>query len=107
MSLIVEDCEFDGPFTSAQNVQARSGVFVVYDYHKSEGYCRLDVGEADNVHEQLLDHDRIFCWEQHSRGTLAYAVYYTDESARKRIAAKIREVSSLPCGPRASGSGPK
>lgn len=107
MGLIVENVEFDGPFTSVQSVQARSGVFLVYDYHKNEGYCRLDVGEADNIHEQLLDHERIDCWEQHSRGTLAYAVYYTNAASRRRVAAKIREVSELPCGSQAGSSGPK
>lgn len=98
MSIIVEDREFDGPFTSAQSVETRSGVFVVFDYDTEAGYHRLDVGESDNVHAQLLDHDRIHCWEQHSQGALAYAVYYADEATRELVAPTIRACSDLPCG---------
>lgn len=89
--------DFDGPFISPHSLKEDSGVYVILDL-QSDGYHLLDSGGAENVREQVMTHGRKACWEENRRGTIHYAAYYGDESARKRMERIVRENYDIPCG---------
>lgn len=102
MSLVVSGVTFDGPFSSADDLADRSGVYLVVDRVNGQ-YHPIDCGEAAMVRSRVDSHDRSDCWRKSGRGTLAVAVHYTpglQQFGRRAIEAKLRDEHSFPCGVR-------
>ena len=108
--------DFEGPYPSSDQLENKSGVYVVVDWRD----CRIsylgnsdivdvdkwpyiiDVGKSRNIKRRLEEyHRRRDCWEQHSGGAYQFAVYYTaEEDERKDIEDSIRQERNPPCGVR-------
>lgn len=100
MSLVVSGVTFEGPFSSTDELEDQSGVYLVVD--RVNGQNRpIDCGESATVRTRVASHDRSDCWWKNGRGTLAVAVHYTPglhQSGRREIESKIRDDHSFPCG---------
>jgi hypothetical protein len=93
--------QFDGAFTSADQLEARAGVYVVW-CKSGETWTCLDVGESHNVQERVLNHDRADDWRRICRGVIYYAAHYTPnlhQAGRCQIEGKLHLERPL-CGER-------
>jgi len=96
----IGDYAFDGPYTSTDQIEDRSGVYAVL-CKKGDKYVLIDVGESAKVKSRIDTHDRKDCWKKNCQGTLTYAVYYTpnlQQEGRMEIEQKIRGRLKPPCG---------
>lgn len=102
MSLNVGNYSFEGPYTSTNSLQDRSGVYAIV-CHSNGNYNLVDVGESANVRSRVEDHDRKSCWTKNCNSTLMVAVHYTpnlQQSGRRKIEQEIRDQYNPPCGER-------
>ena len=100
MTLKVADYSFEGPYASADDLEDRSGVYVVVDSTAGE-YRLIDCGESATVKTRIATHDRADCWERNRSGTLMFAVRYTpnlQQAGRREIESEIRDAYDFPCG---------
>jgi hypothetical protein len=94
--------EFHGAFTSAGQLEARAGVYVVW-CKVGETWTCLDVGEAHDVQARVMNHDRAAQWARHCRGTIYYAAHYTpnlQQAGRMEIERRLRQLENPLCGDR-------
>ena len=94
--------QFDGAYTSPDSLESRSGVYVIW-CKNGDNWTVLDVGESADVKERVSNHERADCWERNCSGTIYYSVTYTpnlQQSGRKEIEQKIRDLTNPPCGDR-------
>ena len=92
---------FEGAYLSADSLQARSGVYVIWCEISKNSWNVLDVGEASSVQERVKTHDRADCWSRECSGTIHYAATYTpnlQQPRRKQIEQRIRQLANPPCG---------
>jgi hypothetical protein len=90
----------EGAWTNPNNLESRSGVYVIW-CKVGDNWTVLDVGEAHDVKDRVLNHDRADCWKRHCAGTIYYSVIYTpnaQQSGRMEIEQKIRGLENPPCG---------
>lgn len=102
MAIKIKDYSFEGPYTSTSSLEDKSGVYAILDYYNDKYYL-LDVGESSVVKSRVESHERQDCWEENSKGTIKYAVYYTphkQQSGRMEIEQDIRDSYDIPCGKR-------
>ena len=102
MAIDIVGYKFEGPFTSTDRLQDRSGVYVVL-CKNGDKWTIIDVGESAEVKTRIENHDRSDCWVKNCTSNLAVAVLYTPnkmQPGRKEIEAKIRGRFNPPCGDR-------
>ncbi len=102
MSIKVLNYNFEGPYTSADSLKERSGVYVILCSNNST-HNPIDCGESANVKNRIQNHDRKPCWEKNCSRTLTVAVFYTpnlQSAGRVAIEQKIRAAYNFPCGKR-------
>ncbi len=95
--------QFEGPYTTTDSLDDRSGVYVILDHRNDGKYYLLDCGESATVKTRVGSHDRQPCWNIHSFGTLNVAVYYTpnlQQSDRMEVEQSIRQAFNPTCGDR-------
>lgn len=100
MTIKIGKHSFDGPYSSTDSLEDRSGVYAILCKREKE-YHLLDVGESAEVKERVDTHDRKGCWEENCDATLTYAVHYTpnlQQPGRKEIEQEIRDQYDTPCG---------
>jgi len=100
MTLNVSGYTFEGPYASTDDLEDRSGVYVIVD-STADGYQPIDCGESATVKTRVSTHDRADCWKQNCSGRLMFAVLYTPNlqaSGRREIESKIRDEFNFPCG---------
>jgi len=93
---------FDGAHTDPSLLEARAGVYVVWCKNGDDWHI-LDVGEAGDVQNRLLTHDREDCWRRNCEGVIYFSATYTPNmprSGRMRIEATVRAAIGAPCGTR-------
>jgi len=93
---------FEGAFTSANQLETRAGVYVIWCKNGETWTC-LDVGESHNVQERVLTHDRAGQWRQNCRGMIYYAAHYTpnlQQTGRIQIESRLRQLERPLCGER-------
>jgi len=93
---------FEGAFTSANQLEARAGVYVIW-CRNGEVWTCLDVGESHDVQSRILNHDRADQWRRNCRGTLYYAAHYTQglqQASRCEIESRLRQFEGPLCGDR-------
>lgn len=91
-----------GAFTDPGLLEARSGVYCIWD-RVGEQWSVLDVGESADVRARLLSHDRHYQWILLCRGTLYFAATYTpglQQFGRRQIEQGLRAQLLPPCGVR-------
>lgn len=102
MSFNVGKYEFDGPFSSTNQLQDRSGIYVIVCSNGGQ-YQPVDCGESATVKSRVENHDRADCWKRNCNGTLMVAVLYTpntQSAGRVAIEQEIRRQYTFPCGQR-------
>ncbi|WP_298936874.1 hypothetical protein [uncultured Ruegeria sp.] len=99
MSIQVGNYHADGPFGNADDLQARSGVYVILG--RGNGVTTwnvVDVGESANIRERVANHDRAPCWRGQSHAELTVAGIYADQHNRMLIEKELRGTFNPPCG---------
>ena len=94
--------EFDGAYESPDSLQARSGVYVIW-CRNGDNWTVLDVGEAADVKDRIMTHDRADCWSRKCSGTIYYSATYTpdlQQVGRMEIEQRIRLLADPLCGER-------
>ena len=102
MPLTVGNYQFEGPYSSTENLKDASGVYIIVD-HLNNQNNPIDCGESATVKSRVENHDRKDCWNRNSSGTLMVAVLYTphlQSSGRVAIEQEIRDAYNFPCGDR-------
>ncbi len=92
----------EGCWTDPNNIEARSGVYIIWCGDDSPSKV-IDVGEAHDVSNRVLDHDRSDCWKRYCQNKIWYSAIYTpnqQQAGRKIIEQKIRQQENPPCGER-------
>lgn len=102
MSITIGNYTFDGPFTSTDKLEDKSGVYAIICSSEGKNYV-IDIGESAQVKTRIENHDRAECWKKNCNGTLKVAVYYTpnkQQTGRKEIEQELRDKYDPPCGDR-------
>ena len=100
MTITIGKYSFDGPYSSTDSLEDKSGVYVILS-RREKKYYLLDVGELAKVKERVETHDRKDCWKENCKETLTYAVYYTpnlQQPGGMKIEQEIRDQYDPPCG---------
>lgn len=99
MPIQIDQWNFDGPFSTTQPVQNRSGAYAILTRPPgTQTYRVVDAGESGDVRFRLDNHDRADCWRRNNAGELAVAVLYCDERSRMAVEARLREAFNPACG---------
>ncbi len=102
MTIKIGRYSFEGPYTSVDRLEDRSGVYSILCQQAQE-YHVIDIGESSEVKTRVENHDREECWKQSCSGTLAVSVLYTprkQRSGRMEIEQELRNEYNPPCGER-------
>lgn len=100
MSITIGNYSFEGPYTTTDNLEDRSGVYAIL-CNANNQYRLIDVGESATVKTRVDNHDRKDCWKRNCSGTLSVAVLYTpnqQQAGRIAIEQAIRQQFNPPCG---------
>jgi hypothetical protein len=101
MGITIGNLSFDGPFTSASQLLARSGVYAILGRGAAGGnWAVVDVGESGDVKSRVENHDRKLQWQGCGHATLSVAAFYCDAEARTRIEQALRLQYNPVCGDR-------
>ncbi len=102
MAITVGNYSFDGPYTTTDKLEDRSGVYAIL-CKVEDKYYLIDVGESSEVKTRIENHERRDCWTKNCRGTLTYSVYYTpnlQQPGRKLVEQELRKLYNPVCGER-------
>lgn len=102
MSLMIGTYTFEGPYSSTEYLENRSGVYAILCQVSGENYV-IDIGESSEVKNRIENHDRKDCWSKKCSGQLLVCVHYTpnlQQTGRKSIEQDLREQYKPPCGER-------
>jgi len=91
---------FDGPYTSAQSLEAQSGVYVITTRTPEGTHQVIDAGESGNVHNRVTNHDRSRDWERYKQDGIYMSGYYCDEPTRMLVEKDVRSYFNPSCGDR-------
>lgn len=100
MTITVGKYTFEGPLTSPNSLENRSGVYAIHCLKEAK-YALVDVGESATVRDRVVAHDRKDCWDRNCPGNLTYSAYYTpnlQQPGRMQIEQEIRQQYNPPCG---------
>lgn len=100
MSIRIGKYTFEGPYSSTNLLEDRSGVYAIID-DKSDGLNLIDVGESSALKSRVENHERSDCWKRNNIGKLKVSVLYTPnqhQSGRMLIEQEIRNQYSPVCG---------
>ncbi len=92
---------FEGAFESPDPLPEVAGVYVVWRRCSKDEWDVLDVGQAENVRQRLIVHDRKDCWKRHCKGTIYYSARLmplSDKAERIKVEASIRDQAVPLCG---------
>jgi hypothetical protein len=100
MSIIVGNYSFEGPYTSTEKLENKSGIYAIHCLIDGKYYL-IDVGESSEVRNRIENHDRRECWIKNCKGTLTVSVYYTpglQQTGRMNIEQTLRQQFQPICG---------
>jgi hypothetical protein len=90
--------DFEGPYSSPDQLPEYAGVYTVWCY-KLSSRLLIDAGQAENVKERLEYHDRKNCWEKYCSGLIYFCVAEVpDELLRGLLENKLRQGYRPLCG---------
>jgi hypothetical protein len=102
MAITVGNYSFEGPYTSTDKLEDRSGVYAIH-CKVEDKYYLIDIGESSEVKTRIENHDRRDCWTKNCKGTLTVSVYYTpnlQQPGRKLVEQELRKLYNPVCGER-------
>lgn len=103
MGILIAGYTFDGPYSSTNSLEDRSGVYAILCKKDNGNYTLIDAGESAQVKSRVESHDRKSCWDRNCHSTLMFAVFYTphlQQAGRIEIEQKIRTQYNPTCGDR-------
>jgi hypothetical protein len=101
MSITIGNHSFDGPFTSASQLLARSGVYAILGRGATGGnWIVVDIGESGDVRSRVENHDRKPQWQGCGHATLSVAALYCDAATRMVVEQTLRLQYNPACGDR-------
>jgi hypothetical protein len=101
MGITIGNFTFDGPFTSTEFLQVKSGVYAILGRNgQHENWNVVDVGESGDVKSRVVIHDRQDCWKRRGYAFLAAAAYYCTQAERMHVETTLRRQYNPPCGER-------
>ena len=90
--------QFEGAFSSPDQVPAQSGVYTVWCW-QNNNWTLLDAGQAEDMRERVANHDRANCWRRNCSGSVYfYVIAISSEAERRDLEQRIRQGRNLPCG---------
>lgn len=93
MCISVAGYLFRGPYSRAEMLSHRSGVYAVL---RGRDLPPLDAGVADDVRRAVEEHPARPFWKLQD-GPVSFAVFYTDiDATRERVEEALREAYGLP-----------
>mgnify|MGYP006308728751 FL=1 len=95
MSLEIGNYVFEGPYDSADALEHRSGLFVVF-CRAEDDFRGLDCGSAADVAAAVTGHPRRDAWQTTCSGTVVFAVLYAEDDL-ELIEAGLRTQFKFPC----------
>lgn len=99
MSITIGNYHAEGPFGNENQLQARSGVYVILGRNQSvANWNVVDVGESQDIRKRVGSHDRAPCWRGQGYSELAVAAIYADAQNRMTIERQLRTQYGPPCG---------
>lgn len=99
MSIKIGSYNFEGPYTSVNDLLDSSGVYSILGRSSdNERWSVVDIGETQRVRSRVSTHDRKRCWEGRGHRQLAAAAHYTGERDRLAIERELRLQYQPPCG---------
>lgn len=99
MSIQIGNYHAEGPFGNANELLARSGVYVILGRTGINArWSVVDVGESASLKDRVSCHDRVPCWRGQGHGELAVAAIYSDQHNRMLIETELRQQYTPPCG---------
>lgn len=96
----ISQYDFEGPFSSTNELENSSGVYVILGRNDSNNWNVVDVGESEDVKTRVQNHDRKSCWERTGYSSLAVAASYTNEYNRVKLERELRGFFNPSCGKR-------
>ncbi len=102
MAITVGNYSFEGPYTSTDRLEEKSGVYAIH-CNVGDKYYLIDIGESSGVKTRIENHDRKDCWTKNCNGTLTVSVYYTpnlQQPGRKLVEQELRNLYNPVCGER-------
>lgn len=100
MSIKIGNYTFEGPYSSTNSLEDRSGIYAILCKSANKNTV-VDVGESATVKSRVETHDRSSCWSRKCTGKLCVAVLYTpnkQQSGRMQIEQELRDIYDPPCG---------
>ena len=99
MSISIGCYHAEGPFSNANNLQAKSGVYVILGRRSTAPTWNVvDVGESQDIRDRVSNHDRGHCWRGQGHAQLSVAAIYADAHNRILIERQLRAQFNPPCG---------
>ena len=102
MAITVGNYSFEGPYTSTERLEDKSGVYAIH-CKVGDNYYLIDIGESSGVKTRIENHDRKECWTKNCNGILTVSVYYTpnlQQFGRKLVEQELRNLYNPVCGER-------
>lgn len=100
MAIQVGNYNFEGPFSSTQELQRKSGVYVILGRSGNSSWSVVDVGESSSVRDRVENHDRQDCWNRQRHAQLNVCALYLNETQRLTVEGELRSKFNPPCGKR-------
>ena len=101
MGIKIGNYTFDGPYTSTDKLEDRSGVYAILCQKEGNNYRVVDGGESAMVKSRVDSHYRKDCWKRNCKSTLTVAVCYTpnlQQPGRMAMEQEIRKQFDMACG---------
>jgi|YelNatPaOPRAMG01_1025707.scaffolds.fasta_scaffold32984_5 hypothetical protein len=98
MPLNIYGYDFEGPYSSPDQLPEYAGVYAVW-YYNLVNLILLAVRQSENVQARLKYHDRKNCWEKYCSGLIYfYVAEVPDELLRGLLENKLRQGYRPLCG---------
>lgn len=94
MAITIGGYIFDGPFSSPDSLQSRSGVYAIPDWYGAV----VDIGESGDLRARVENHERKECWNRQTSSRWQVAAFYCDAPTRMRVEKELRDRHKPPCG---------
>jgi hypothetical protein len=94
MAITVRKYTFEGPFTSTNSLEDKSGIYTIHCCKNSK-YFLIDGAESATLKTRMDNHDRVDCWKRNCNGQLTASALYApnkQQEGRKEFEQEIRSL---------------
>ena len=91
MSFLIGRYNFEGPMINWRGVSQAAGIYAILSFANSD-FELVDIGESENLQEELLKTENLRYWQSKSNGMLTFSVYYYPKASRGRRQELVHEI---------------